>query len=120
MINNHQSILAYQENNGNDNENITINENEKKILVNLYNDTQIKQSRKIGQTETFIIENIFHNKTQIAKKAIISLVQKQLIKCSYKHYYYINSTYLNKIEQIHTLNQKYLIKEKVLEKSINY
>jgi len=68
---------------------MTITKNEKLLLCYLYQNIEIR-TRKIGKSEEYISTELFAKNTQKTQKTILSLIQKQLIQCSYHNYYYIN------------------------------
>lgn len=114
MLQQNQSILSY--NSSNEDQDITtMTNNELKLIINLFDDIDIKRSRKIGRTEEYIITEIFNGKEKIAKKTIISLITKKLIKCSYKKFYYLNNGMIESIRTLYQKNKKLVIQPKLEE-----
>lgn len=106
MLQNNQSILRYSDTSTNFSD---INKDETKLLVNLYNDVAVKKSRKVGRNEEFIIQEIFDGNEKKAKKSIIGLIKKKFIRCSYKHYYYLNNCIINEVKPFFEANKKMVI-----------
>lgn len=67
------------------------NDSEIKVIVNLYHDIDVKHRKKTGRDEQYIIHNLFDNQTDLAKQTIIRLVNKQIVKCSFNQYYFLNN-----------------------------
>ena len=106
MLQNQQSILRYTESAIDP---LIFNANEKRLLINLYHDLAIKKSRKIGRTEEYIVTQIFNGNASLAKKIILSLIGKKCIKCSCKHYYYLNNTIISEIKPFYDQHKKWIV-----------
>lgn len=89
---------------------MTINKDEKLLLYYLYQNIEV-HTRKIGKSEEYINTELFANNSTKTKKTILSLIQKQLIKCSYHNYYFINPPFVHYlkpfIDQYKTMYEKH-------------
>ncbi len=108
MIQQERSILAYG--NTSNVRFMGLKPNELKLIVNLYSDIKGKKIRTIGKPIDIITERIFNGNQKIASETVLSLIDKGIIQCSYKEYYFINNTLFGDIEPLFQHNQKYIVK----------
>lgn len=90
MLQNQQDILQHQS------EDIClakITPSERKLVLGLYQtniDNIQHMTRSVGKSELEICTSIFDGNSKLTKKAILSLIKKQYLRCSYRHKYYLN------------------------------